>query len=274
MEKAIAVENLSQLEKIKAKEFSRVYFGSETCQEKMPSKQQVSGAKQFCQENKLAFSLMTPFCTDAGIARLIKLFPLLSTEDEIIANDFGVLTEASKQEAEPVVGRLLNKQFRDPRIVSLAKSFSKEMVGHLALSQASVPGFRKILSSFRVKRVGLDNLLQGVATNLNQTGFSASLYFPLVFIAGTRMCLAANCGKLEQAKSVGIFDCGKECLFFKFKLSSKAFPKPLLLLGNGLFFENNNLPSEQELLAKGINRIVFNNPETDQAMPKSGQEDN
>jgi len=247
-------ESVSRLEKIFSKEFSRVYLGNETCETKIPSIGRVKKAKEFCKSKGLDFSLVTPFCTNAGIRRIKSLLPILSGQDELIANDFGVLSLAAKSKAVPVAGRLLNRQFRDPRIAS----FRGELAEHLSQSQASMPSFRKILSKFGVKRIELDNLVQGIATNLNNTGFSASLYHPIVFVSATRLCLSANAGKISDSQKVGVFSCNLECKKFRFRLSNKAMPEKLLIIGNGLFFENAKLPSKKELVSKGIDRLVLN----------------
>lgn len=257
MEKTLAVKNFKQLEKSFSPGFSRIYFGAETCERKIPCLDEVRKAKNFCKQNNLDFSLLTPFVTDAGIKKLEPIFSILSSADEIIANDFGVLCKAAKHEALPVAGRLLNKQFRDPRISSFA-GMPKGLLSHLSLSQAGSPVFRALLSPFGVKRFELDNLLQGIGTNIKGTGFSASLYFPFVFISATRFCLLANCGKLSESKKVGIFACSKECEKFSFRLSNAAFPKPLLLSENSLFFENETIPSKKELASIGVDRIVTN----------------
>jgi len=258
MEKVLAVENISSLERLFSKEFSRVYFGAETCEQKIPSEAEVKKAIAFCKENNVGFSLMTCFCTDFGLEKLQKLFPLLSEKDELVANDFGVLNEASKYNFKLVVGRLLNRQFRDPRIISFKGKFPEGMINHLSLSQASSPGFRGLLKGFNVSRVEFDNCLQGIGTSLKETGFFGSIYSPIVFVAATRMCLLANSSKLSSFKKVGIFPCSKECLGKSFRLDSKDFKKQLLLIGNGLFFENKKLPSQKELEQKGIDRIVTN----------------
>lgn len=257
MEKAILAESIALLERLSLEGISRVYFGQETCERKIPLPQECSDAKRFCEKNSLGFSLLTPFATDAGAKKLKRLFSLLSPEDEIIANDFGVMEEAKACKATVVAGRLLNRQFRDPRIASF-HAMPQELLGHLSLSQAGSLEFRAILSSFGVKRVELDNLLQGTGTNLAGTGFSASLYYPFAFVSATRMCLLAGSGRIQESKKVGIFECGRECQKFRFRLTNEFFPKGLLLSGNALFFENEILPNPKELSSKGIDRLVIN----------------
>jgi len=259
MEKAVHLESASALKTLNPKntEFSRLYFGSETCETKLPTTAQLSTAKAFCKKPSLAFSLVTPFCTDAGIKKIQSLLPLLSPEDELIANDFGVLSLAQTQPCQKVAGRLLNKQFRDPRI-AFFKNMPAELAEHFSQSQASSPNFQKLLTKFSVKRVELDNLLQGISSNFSNTAFKASLYHPIVFVSATRLCLLANAGKISSSNRVGIFPCKQECNSFKFRLTNKPFPKQLLLLGNALFFENSSLPTKKQLASQGIDRLVTN----------------
>lgn len=255
LQKAFFAETLPLLLKRDLSEFDRVYFGHETCDRRLPSQQELSEAKELCRRKSLPFSLVTPFCTNAGIKKLDQLLKLLSKGDEIIVNDFGVLKLAHENsKAEIVCGRLLNKQYRDPVIASFDKAPS-ELKEHLKTSQASSGLFRELLKGFDVKRVELDNLLQGIGTNLSGTGLTASLYHPFTFIAATRLCLSANCDKLSFAKKIGIFPCKKECLKYSFKLESKQFKNPLFLFGNALFFENKKFPKNLQEL--GINRLVF-----------------
>ncbi len=254
-EKAIFVENISALMQSNLSDYDRLYFGQETCERLLPSLPELNQAKQLAEKNSLQFSLVTPFCTNEGLKRLLPLLKILSSEDELIVNDLGVLQAASKSSnAQLVAGRLLNKQYRDPKIASF-KSAPPEITQHLRSSHASSPLFQQLMEKFNVKRVELDNLLQGIETNLSSTNLRASLYYPFVFISATRFCLTANCDRLLHAKKIGIFPCGRECLKYSFKLESKEFNKPLYLFGNALYFENKKFPKDLE--KKGIDRVVF-----------------
>jgi len=254
-EKAILVESLQQLHETKLEAYSRLYFGNETCDRCIPSLAELREAKSTAKKHSMAFSLVTPFCTNDGLKNLIPLLSALSGEDELIINDFGVLHLAPEHSAaEPVAGRLLNRQYRDPRIASF-KQAPEAMCKHLSSSHSSSHLFQGLLQNHGIKRVGLDNLLQGIGTDLSGTSLNASLYFPLVFIAATRFCLLANCDSLAHAKKVGVLQCGKECLRYSFSLKNKAFSQPLLLKGNALYFENHSIP--KNLSSKGIDRLVF-----------------
>ncbi|MAG21925.1 MAG: hypothetical protein CL943_01285 [Candidatus Diapherotrites archaeon] len=253
-EKAILVQNLSEFEKQNLNEFDRVYFGDETCDRLIPSSTELKKAMIFCKKKGLAFSFVTPFCTNQGVKKLKLLLEQLGNE-ELIVNDFGILKEAAKFEnIELVAGRLLNRQYRDPRI-SLFKGAPDAMTDHLRSSHAASKLFQKLLLDNNVKRVELDNLLQGITTNLTGSGLAGSLYYPCVFIAATRFCLTANCDKLSHSKKIGIFPCKRECAKYSFSFEGKEFDRPLLLFGNALYFENNKIP--KNLFALGVNRLVF-----------------
>ena len=255
LEKAFFAKTLPILLEGNLSDFERVYFGHETCDRRLPSLGELSKAKELCIRNSLQFSLVTPFCTGEGIKKMVPLLNSLSKDDEIIINDFGALKLAHENsKAEIVCGRLLNKQYRDPVIASFGGAPS-ELKEHLKTSHASSSLFRELLSGFDVKRVELDNLLQGVGTNLAGSSLKASLYHPFVFIAATRLCLLANCDKLSFAKKIGIFPCGKECLKYSFRLEGEQSKIPLYLFGNALFFENSKLPKNLNKL--GIDRLVF-----------------
>ena len=252
-EKAFFAETVSLLKETDLSPYNRVYFGHETCEKRIPFLRDLKEAKKLCISKGLSFSLVTPFCTNSGTKSLQPLLKDLSEKDELIVNDFGVLHFASKAcKAKLVCGRLLNKQYRDPKIAGLEKA-PKEMLEHLSLSQASNSSFRELLQSFGIERVELDNLLQGIGTSLHGSGFKASLYHPFVFVAATRLCLTANCDKLSHSKKIGIFPCNKECLKYSFKLENEQFKKPLFLFGNALFFENGKIPAT----LNGIDRLVF-----------------
>ncbi len=253
-ESAILIETTAGLSSAVSGKHDRIYFGHETCERRIPSSAELNEAKKFCNKNGFALSLMTPFCTNSGLKKIRPLLNLLSKQDEVIVNDFGILkTVSEKSKAEPVCGRLLNRQYRDPRIAEF-KNAPKPMLEHLSKSHTSTPQFISLLKSFGVKRAELDNLLQGIGTDLAGTGFKASLYFPLVFISATRLCLTANCTSFSKAKNIGIFPCKKECIEFSFRLENPEFKQPLYLIGNALYFKNNSMP--KELFKKGIDRIV------------------
>ncbi len=256
IEKALFVEDSSQLNQHR-KPFSRIYFGTEFCERLLPSIKDFLAVKKFCEGADAKLSFVTPYLTDSGLRRVLPLVRLLSASDELVLNDYGLLCAAEDTKARLVAGRLLNRQYRDPRIVSFRKSVPKEFLRHLRQSHASSKQFQKFLLQRGIARIELDNLAQGIATNLG-SGMQASLYIPFVFVSTSRMCLTANCDKISFHNMIGVLPCSKECLRYQFVLKSRLFSERLFLFGNTLFFKNDRLPKESALSSNGIDRLVIN----------------
>lgn len=99
----------------------RLYFGHETCEQRLPS---VSRAAELCRraaDRGTAVTLVLPCLTERGMAAALGLVehlaPLVPSL-EVVASDWGLLRELSLQKlATPAVGRLLTAQHTDPRIV-------------------------------------------------------------------------------------------------------------------------------------------------------------
>jgi len=257
IEKALFIQNAGQL-KYFNHSFGRIYFGAEFCERLLPNKNDFLVVKKFCEKQGVGFSFVTPFLTNAGMRRVLPLAKALSERDELVVNDYGLLHAAKESKATLVAGRLLNRQYRDPRILSFKAKVPKEFYAHLMQSHAASKHFQKFLRQNGVARVELDNLAQGIAPDLGKSSLRCSLHFPFCFVSATRLCLIANCDKISFHGKIGVFPCNKECKLYQFKLGNSFFPTALYLFGNAVFFQNNELPKEKELLRKGIDRLVIN----------------
>ena len=241
------------------KEYTRLYFGNEFCQRLIPTKEDLSKVINFVKKKKIKLSFVTPYVTDEGIERLEPLLGLLNEklyESEVIINDYGTLEmmQEKKLKLKPVLGRLLTKQKRGPRIINIMNKLPKPAIEHFRKSNAEVPIFQKFLIKNGFERVELDNLLQGVDDNFSESKIKASLYYPYAYVTTTRFCLTSICDKKDAVP--GIYPCKKECQKYgPFKLTNKNMPVPLLLKGNTQFFENKKLPRGLE--ERGINRLVY-----------------
>ncbi len=257
IEKATLISFLDDLKYVK-KDCTRMYFGVEFCERLIPSVKQLTNALSFAHENKLDFTLMTPFVTDQGIARLEPLFDYLDNQKtqkaEVVINDWGVLNLLNKRKwnGHLVLGRLLTKQKRGPRIMNIHDKLPDRALEHFKQSNIDVPILTKFLKEKGVQRVELDNLLQGIS----RPGaiLKGSLYFPYAYVTVTRYCLLSFSENAStNLRSISL--CDKECLEKNYKLRHKSMPVDLLLRGNAQFFENNKLPDN--LNALNIDRLVF-----------------
>jgi len=239
--------------------FSRLYFGQEFCQRLVPSVKELERALDFASGKNFDFTFVTPYVTDEGLRKLGPLFQKVGEErpgNEVVFNDWGVLRILNQRhpDLEPVMGRLLNKMKRGPRLMNFLDTLPQTTLEYFKSCSLDVPLYRQFLISNGVRRVELDNLLQGIDLDLSNSGIIASLYIPYAYITTTRLCLAISCDIHGKEDEIGIFPCKRECQEYSFQLTHPVMPVPLICKGNTIFFKNEKVP--EDLGKKGINRIV------------------
>jgi hypothetical protein len=120
MEKAIHLTNLNNLKHFQKGMYQRVYWGTEFCQNLIPTNKDTNRIIRFIRKNHLKFTFVTPFVTERGLNRLNNLFCWLKNKKvdcEIIVNDWGVLAvlySKFRGYFRIALGRLLVRQQRDP----------------------------------------------------------------------------------------------------------------------------------------------------------------
>jgi len=261
MEKAVYVSKTSHLD-LATKEYERLYFGNDFCQNLIPLEKELDLAIKSAEKKGQTFTLVTPYVTDDGLEKLKPLFRKLSEdkpEAEVVVNDWGVLRLLNREygSMQPVLGRLLNKMKRGPRILNVIDKMPKSALSYFQKSNVTIPEYRKLLNRHRIKRIEFDNLLQGIELDLNYTDtpLRGSLYAPYAYVTTTRLCLTNGCDRIGEKDRIGIFPCRKECQKYTFKLTNKDMPVPMVLKGNTQFFRNDNIPENLE--PKGIDRVVW-----------------
>lgn len=275
IEKAIHITNLKNLRYFKKNEFDRIYWGVEFCQNLIPTIQDTEKILGFVRENNLKFSLVSPFVTEYGLKRLRSIFYWLNKKKvncEIIVNDWGVLEclhGEFKRLFEPVFGRLLVRQQRDPAMKEVlekqppfavkGKDKKIRIIVHRPPSKFYQQGikasyvnsnlFQGFLSKFGIRRVELNNLIQGL--NLKEIRFKKSIYNPFVHISTTRFCPMET----RYQKIYRINVCKKECQSYYGILCNKAVPAIIYKRGNTTFYKNPLDINNSSYL--DIDRVVF-----------------
>ena len=237
----------------------RVYFGHEFCQRRLPEAGEARRALELAEARNLPFTLVTPFVTDAGLARVRALLSELTGAGvpsgfEAVVNDWGALRMIRREwPGIPIaLGRLLTKQKRGPRLMNIIGRLPADAADHFMRSNVDAPRLADFLRAQGVVRVELDNLLQGIRREPG--ALPASLYTPFAYISTTRLCLLMG-GDQPGKNFRSIGRCSRECLRYGITLAHRDMPVPLRLQGNTMFFENNKLPPD--LAALNINRIVL-----------------
>ncbi|MFH1339243.1 MAG: hypothetical protein ABIH40_05330 [Candidatus Omnitrophota bacterium] len=257
VEKAIFISKVKNLNYVTA-EYSRLYFGIEFCQNLIPSVEDLEYILRFVSEKGMDFTFVSPYVTNAGMERLKLLSDYLierRPESEIVINDWGFMRWLNRNHSgiNLVLGRLLTKQKRGPRILRLIGKVPGDMIEHFCQSIVDSEATSSYLIDRGIKRIELDNLLQGVSRP--SPLLKGSLYFPFAYVTTTRFCLISSYRDRIDKPLRSIFPCNRECQNYTFKLTHKQMPVELFLKGNTQFFRNDKLPEEQESL--NIDRIVY-----------------
>lgn len=251
--------------------FSRLYFGQEFCERLIPKVRDLMEAVGVSRRGKLGFTLVTPYVTEKGLAMLEELFGELSAGlpgAEVVVNDWGALYLLRRRflSLEPVLGRLLNKALRDPRLTGGLSSddLSRNKKLYRACS-LSGPYMKKLINWLGVKRVELDNLIQGLDDGIPRWGFRVSLYLPFGCITTGRICLLGSWG-LERSKkfNASAKSCSRECGIHRLELTGPGFRDSagcrIVQMGNTVFYDQTG-PLFASGLARsralGVSRIVY-----------------
>jgi len=253
MEYAAFISNTDNL-KYCDQNFSRLYFGNEFCQRLLPNPQELEAVLDAA--SHLDFTLVTSYVTDDGLDRVKDLLDCLSRrrqKGEVVFNDWGVFSVLREgyPSFEPVLGRLLNKMKRDPRLVTVVDRIPEISLEYFRGSNFSVPLFREFLVQNGVRRVEFDNVLQGI--DIDVRDMEVSLYLPYAYITTTRSCLVNACDLPEKSEIIDISSCRQECQRYTFHLKSDVMPVDLVRRGNTLFFENEKIPP----FMQGVSRVVI-----------------
>lgn len=256
MEEAIFITESSGLPNWSSR-YSRIYFGNEFCQKLIPSREEVEDILNFVSSKSLNFTFVTGFVTEPDLDYLQDLLAVISAKNpnaEIVINDWGMLGIVRKHNLIPVIGRLLTKQRRDPRILNLRARLTEE-----ATERSKAAGIGQYLIRFLknndVERMEIDNLPQGITLGryINFERFYFSLYFPYNYVTTSRRCIFNN-GSLQPERGL-LTKCERKCKLNPIVLRHYTMPLPLYMQGNTVFLENRKMPEYIE--REGINRIVY-----------------
>ncbi len=259
-EKAIYNPPIARLKEY-SEEYSRVYFGAEFCQWRLPSASSVVKAYEKAAGLGMAFTLLTPWVTDAGLKKLEKIFRGLSEAGaaaEVVINDMGALSLIAGEfpALAPVLGRLLSRQKRCPRVPGIIDGLpeaGREFYLHPGIED---PVASRFLKKMGIKRVELDSPLQGIEADLKAVRLKGSIYTPYAYVTTTRNCPASFEAVEGGGKWQSYTGCRlKGCLKNVIELSSPAHGQPLIMRGNTQFVKSGSLPDG--LREMGIDRIVM-----------------
>jgi len=238
-------------------DYHRVYFGDEFCERLLPTLKTLKAVMREVHQREKTFTLVTPYVTQAGLEQVGKLLALLPEGTEVVFNDWGVfrMMKHAFPHLIPVLGRLMTKIKRGPRIANFLDRLPPDALQHLRSTNLGVPRYAHFLLENKINRAELDNPLQGLDISDVPRDLHLSLHIPFVYVSTTRFCLVANCDKPEKKGFIGVFPCGKECRKYTFYLDNAAMTTLLIRRGNTLFFKNTTIPDA--LKESPIDRVII-----------------
>jgi hypothetical protein len=250
MEKALFIGGISDLNDVDVKKFDRLYFGAEFCEKLLPNADEINVVAKFCSDNKMGFSLVTPWCTEKGVETLKIILKELPLKAEIIFNDWGIFKMLDKKKFNPVAGRMIVSIKRDPRFpLGFKKGVAPDQ-----LSNLDNKTFQEFLFKLGVFRVELDNVAQGYSFELSH-GISTSLYYPNIYISTSRKCLFANERNFIKGRRLEVGHCNFECNDYVLSASLPKCQRKIIIQGNSQFYTNNKMPDDFKKF--NIDRLVL-----------------
>lgn len=226
MEHAIQVRQIREVDD----KYSRIYLGDEFCERLLPTLRQLKAAVKLFGGN---LTLATAPLTDEGLVQAKKLLAVLPRETEVVVNDWGLLDDVKKHKLTPVLGRLMLKYHRDPRVEVIDDKIPAGCRKVLHSSALTQTRFVKFLKKGGIRRIELD-AAPFTLDHGDLSGFKVSLHVPCVYVTSTRQCLTAY----YLTGKFGITNCTKPCLKHAFTWKNKGFPQNMNQKGNILFYKN------------------------------------
>jgi hypothetical protein len=159
---------------------------------------------------------------------------------EVVVNDWGFLLYL--KEKYPLfrlsVGRLLNKGFKDPRLMDSDKAskFSAETVELFSTCTFDSSEFLAKMRELNVTRLERDLLPYGESEIRCRGGLAASVYFPFGYITTGRVCwMKSFHGSAGRKYSISN-GCHRSCNNISLKLSHANANMKLFQAGNTIFY--------------------------------------
>lgn len=245
---------------------SRIYFGNEFCENKLPSVDDIELTMSFCINNGIGFTLLLPPMSTKNILGFTLLLEKLASlySFEVVCNSWGTIESLhSLNGISLIMGRLLNKIKHDPFIswpmdesimkYKIRYSFPNADQGAIAayFQQSNIGNeyFDSLLAKYNIERVETDLQYQ----NFGSCTLSKSLYFPIQYVTSGRYCLWSGLAEIDKHnKFRPLNDCVKPCSQYFSLLKSYDSNLKLYSHGNAVFVKRKITGCEVEVYDRYI----------------------
>lgn len=215
-----------------------IYFGSEFCQDLLPTLAAVERLCLWAAQAGVEAVLLTPMVTPRGLLLVDHLLRELAGHGfapSLVVNDWGVLNllRRSYPGLRRRAGRLMNRGLRDPRLperTAPGDDQGGQQVGRM----------RAMLLQSGVEAVETDADLEGNHLGEKVDGLQRVLHFPYVFAASGRNCLvkADGAASAEDCFTKGLsLPCPGLCRGRWHEVTREDTDRQLWRSGNTIFYQ-------------------------------------
>ncbi|BBF43386.1 hypothetical protein lbkm_2074 [Lachnospiraceae bacterium KM106-2] len=192
-------------------ECERIYVGSYFCGKYFMQirEQDLKEIKELCDQKQIMITLVVPTFSENDLAEgisKIHLFKTLldQTMDEFTFNDFGMMNYLSKTYHSKLnMGRLLVKDYRDPRYQEYFQMTLKPKIFHQYLSEW--------IKDYGITGVEIDPTHAAIDFAEAPEGIAIGIHAPFCYVTMGRICEYASIGKEIDQKFRANNDCHLEC---------------------------------------------------------------
>jgi len=240
-EVALYVSQVEELKNINLGPFHRIYFGAEFCEKNLPTPEGWSAAAAAASSAGLKATLITPYMTELGLSLLKELLLHVAVGDpetEVVVNDWGAFNFIRRElpTLRPVIGRVLIRQKKDPRIVHVDEEGMRSYFSRALLDNRN---FTEFLVREGATRAELDNPPHGLDIGVSENMPQISLYYPYVFLTTSRQCAPGRC---------------ENCRNSKYVMRNSLIDRDIVYMGRSQFYVNTDLSA---LCGGKISRLVY-----------------
>ena len=243
-----------KLESIEPSGWQRLYVGNEFCERLMPDDDYIKRVRDE-KGADMPVSLVTPYLTDAGLNKVMDIIERFAVSeplfDEVVINDWGLLRKTRGLKLTRILGRLLIRQLRDPRIIRWKRTTPDRF---LRVDDLSVNDeFVSFLLTEGIGRVELDTVPEDISVLAGR--LKLSLYRSFTYITTTRLCPVANLAARDRFVLYVPKTCGFECIGRGYALDDEVMGERIYLFGNAMFFRNDATAGDEP--PPVFDRIVY-----------------
>lgn len=216
----------------------RQWLGNAFCQTLLPT---VASLTPQLERAEQPATLSLPPLTDEGLVRLEPVLTLLqrrAPDAEVVVNDWGALRVVTKAGLTPVLGRLLTRILRDPRLPATLLPLPERTTPEQTSQPHEPPSpYARLLQQYGIRWIEVDYVPQAAQIPYAALGVRPILTFPYVFVATGRICPFAGLHQPRELKFSVPPLCRQECRKYEASLVDpvEGFRGPLLSFGNTIF---------------------------------------